>query len=93
MKFAQVVFGLSAVIFALTSVAALADGWKAVKLRGGVLVSKDGKWVPLQLNDTIANDQVVRTNSQAAFNLPETVRRSMCSAIVRSLSMTRPVGP
>lgn len=63
-------FGLVAAVasgvFLLSTAAAYADGWTAARLRGEVLVSRQGKWVALKLNDTISGGQPVKTSATGA---------------------------
>ena len=49
----------SLTLIGLTSVA-LADDWKAVRLRGDVFVYRDG-WVKLERGDVVADDSIIRT--------------------------------
>jgi hypothetical protein len=49
------------VFSALMTVAAMADDWVAVKLRGAVFAFVDGSWVQLHRGDVVPDDRVVRT--------------------------------
>jgi hypothetical protein len=52
---------LTIAILALSSVAALADDWVAVRLRGAVLQLVDGAWVKLNRGDVVPDSRVIRT--------------------------------
>jgi hypothetical protein len=62
----QVIAGALLLGAGLASTSVLAEDWTAGKLRGHVLVSAGGQWVPLQRGQTAADRQYVRTMADGA---------------------------
>ncbi len=52
---------LATLVVALSSAAAFADDWVAVRLRGTVLQLVDGEWLKLHRNDVVPDSRVIRT--------------------------------
>lgn len=63
----HIAVGIAAGLMFVSS--ALADDWKAIKLRGAVFALENDKWVPLERGSIVSDTRVIRTakNGRAQF--------------------------